>query len=132
MTLAARNVLVIGGGFSGMSAAIECAKLGAQVDLVEIDPGWRNYGAGISLGGATLRAFRQLGILDAFLREGNAADGVLIHLPDGTPIGALPTPRIAGADIPGGGISADNLSRHVRVLASAEFEGRAPATPGRR
>ena len=34
------------------------------------------------------------------------------------------------ADIPGGGISADNLSRHVRVLASDEFEGRAPATPG--
>ena len=33
-------------------------------------------------------------------------------------------------DIPGGGISADNLSRHVRVLASDEFEGRAPATPG--
>ena len=39
------------------------------------------------------------------------------------------TPAFA-ADIPGGGISADNLSRHVRVLASAEFEGRAPATPG--
>ncbi|MBN8491709.1 MAG: FAD-dependent oxidoreductase [Burkholderiales bacterium] len=117
MTLAARNVLVIGGGFSGMSAAIECAKLGAQVDLVEIDPGWRNYGAGISLGGATLRAFRQLGILDAFLREGNAADGVLIHLPDGTPIGALPTPRIAGADIPGGGA----ILRPVlaRILAEA-------------
>jgi len=34
------------------------------------------------------------------------------------------------AEIPGGGISADNLSRHVRVLASDEFEGRAPATPG--
>ncbi|MBD9479266.1 M28 family metallopeptidase [Pseudoxanthomonas sp. PXM02] len=39
------------------------------------------------------------------------------------------TPAFA-ADIPGGGISADNLSRHVRVLASDEFEGRAPATPG--
>ncbi|PPJ41471.1 MULTISPECIES: M28 family metallopeptidase [unclassified Pseudoxanthomonas] len=34
------------------------------------------------------------------------------------------------ADVPGGGISADNLSRHVRVLASDAFEGRAPATPG--
>lgn len=34
------------------------------------------------------------------------------------------------ADIPGGGINPDNLSRHVRVLASDEFEGRAPATPG--
>jgi len=33
------------------------------------------------------------------------------------------------ADVPGGGISADNLSRHVRVLASDAFEGRAPATP---
>jgi hypothetical protein len=27
-------------------------------------------------------------------------------------------------------ISAENLSRHVRTLASDEFEGRAPATPG--
>eukprot|EP01034_Spumella_vulgaris_P041191 gene41191-50988_t len=41
-----------------MAAAIELRKQGAQVDLVEIDPGWRSYGAGISLGGATLRAFR--------------------------------------------------------------------------
>jgi Zn-dependent M28 family amino/carboxypeptidase len=39
------------------------------------------------------------------------------------------TPALA-ADIPGGGISADNLSKHVEVLASDEFEGRAPATPG--
>ena len=34
------------------------------------------------------------------------------------------------ADIPGGGITPDHLSRHVRVLASDAFEGRAPATPG--
>ena len=37
---------------------------------------------------------------------------------------------VLAADVPGGGISADNLSRHVRVLASDAFEGRAPATPG--
>ena len=34
------------------------------------------------------------------------------------------------ADIPGGGITPDHLSRHVHVLASDAFEGRAPATPG--
>ncbi|WP_447938554.1 M28 family metallopeptidase [Pseudoxanthomonas mexicana] len=39
------------------------------------------------------------------------------------------TPAFA-ADIPGGGINPDHLSRHVRVLASDEFEGRAPATRG--
>jgi 2-polyprenyl-6-methoxyphenol hydroxylase-like FAD-dependent oxidoreductase len=117
MTLAARRILIIGGGFSGMSAAIELRKRGADVDLVEIDPGWRNYGAGISLGGATLRAFRQLGVLEAFLREGNAADGVQTFLADGTPLATLPTPRVAGADVPGSGA----ILRPVlaRILAEA-------------
>ncbi|WP_322094322.1 FAD-dependent oxidoreductase [Paraburkholderia bannensis] len=97
------RVLVVGGGFSGMAAAIEFRKRGVEVDLVEIDPGWRSYGAGISLGGATLRAFRTLGVLDDFLATGYAADGVNVALADGTPIGTLPTPRLAGADVPGGG-----------------------------
>jgi 2-polyprenyl-6-methoxyphenol hydroxylase-like FAD-dependent oxidoreductase len=95
MIRAAQDILIIGGGFSGMAAAIELRKLGAHVDLVEIDPGWRSYGAGISLGGATLRAFRQLGILEAFFDRGNAADGVALFLPHGQPIGVLPTCRAA-------------------------------------
>ncbi len=117
MTPVARKILIIGGGFSGMSAAIELRKQGLDVDLVEIDPGWRSYGAGISLGGATLRAFRRLGILDEFMRLGNAADGVEIYLPNGQQIGALPTPRIAGPDVPGGGA----IMRPVlaRILAEA-------------
>ncbi|KPF58291.1 hypothetical protein D621_06845 [beta proteobacterium AAP51] len=117
MSLASPRILVIGGGFSGMAAAIELRKLGAAVDLVEIDPGWRSYGAGISLGGATLRAMRTLGILEAFLREGNAADGVKICLPHGPQVAELPTPRLAGADVPGGGA----ILRPVlaRILADA-------------
>ena len=117
MTLAAQRILIVGGGFSGMSAAIDLRRRGAEVDLVEIDPGWRNYGAGISLGGATLRAFRQLGILDAFLREGHAADGVRLCLPHGPQVAEIPTPRIAGADVPGGGA----ILRPVlaRILADA-------------
>ncbi|MFO1340474.1 MAG: FAD-dependent oxidoreductase [Burkholderiaceae bacterium] len=116
-TPAARTALIVGGGFSGMSAAIQLRKLGVAVDLVEIDPGWRNYGAGISLGGATLRAFRQLGILDAFLAHGNASDGVQIRLPHGPQVAELPTPRIAGPDVPGGGA----IMRPVlaRILAEA-------------
>jgi len=117
MTSPVRKVLIIGGGFSGMSAAIEFAKLGVEVELVEIDPGWRSYGAGISLGGATLRAFRQLGILEAFLEHGAAGDGVQIRLPHGLQVGELPTPRLAGPDVPGGGA----IMRPVlaRLLAEA-------------
>lgn len=111
------RILIVGGGFSGMAAAIELRKQGIDVDLVEIDPGWRSYGAGISLGGATLRAFRRLGILDAFLEHGNASDGVRICLPHGPQVAELPTPRIAGPEIPGGGA----IMRPVlaRILAQA-------------
>ncbi len=103
MPLRGNKILIIGGGFSGMSAAVELRKLGHDVDVVEIDAGWRSYGAGISLGGATLRAFKQLGILDEFLKHGSAHDGVLLHLPTGQQISAIPTPRLAGPDVPGGG-----------------------------
>jgi 2-polyprenyl-6-methoxyphenol hydroxylase-like FAD-dependent oxidoreductase len=103
MNTTVQRVLVIGGGFSGMSAAIELRKRGIGVDLVEIDSGWRSYGAGISLGGATLRAFRTLGILDAFLARGAASDDVDLFTPKGHRIGSVPTPRVAGADVPGGG-----------------------------
>ena len=113
----AQRILIVGGGFSGMSAAIELRKAGAEVDLVEIDPEWRNYGAGISLGGATLRAFRQLGVLDEFLAHGSAQDGVSIRLPHGLEVAQLPTPRLAGPDVPGGGA----IMRPVlgRILADA-------------
>src|SRR5437868_171421 len=112
-----QRILIVGGGFSGMSAAIQLRKAGHEVDLVEIDPEWRNYGAGISLGGATLRAFGQLGVLSEFLAHGSANDGVSIRLPQGQEVGQLPTPRLAGPDVPGGGA----IMRPVlaRILADA-------------
>ena len=100
-----------------MAAAISLRRLGVTVDLIEIDPGWRSYGAGISLGGATFRAFRQLGVLEDFLREGCACDGVALQAPNGMAIAELPTPRIAGPDVPGSGA----IMRPVlaRILAKA-------------
>jgi 2-polyprenyl-6-methoxyphenol hydroxylase-like FAD-dependent oxidoreductase len=112
-----QNVLIIGGGFSGMSAAIELRKRGVAVDLAEIDPGWSSYGAGISLGGATLRAFGNLGILEEFLKQGSATDGVDFYSPAGQHLARLPTPRLAGPDVPGGG----GIMRPVlaKILATA-------------
>ncbi len=98
-----RNALIVGGGFSGMAAAIEMRKRGLDVDLVEIDSGWRSYGAGISLAPPTLRAFRELGVLDAFLARGAAGDGVEAFTANGHKIADIPTPRLAGPDVPGGG-----------------------------
>jgi 2-polyprenyl-6-methoxyphenol hydroxylase-like FAD-dependent oxidoreductase len=115
------SVLVIGGGFSGMAAAIELSKRGHSVDLVELDPHWRSYGAGISIGGPALRAFRTLGVLDDVLAQGAASDGGTIHTADGTPIAELPSPRVAGPDVPGAGaimrpVLAAILAARVRAL----------------
>jgi 2-polyprenyl-6-methoxyphenol hydroxylase-like FAD-dependent oxidoreductase len=96
------KALVIGGGFSGMTVALQLSRQGVAVDLVEIDPGWRSYGAGISLHGSTLRVLRQLGLLERFLEEGYATDGAEIRGPDDAVLMTLPTPRVAGPDVPGG------------------------------
>jgi len=111
------NVLVIGGGFSGSCAAIELRKAGIDVDLVEIDPGWRSYGAGITLNSATLRALGEVGVLPQIVAQGGCSDGVEIFSADGHKLAELPTPRLAGADVPGGG----GIMRPVlaKILAEA-------------
>ncbi|WP_321854135.1 FAD-dependent oxidoreductase [Paraburkholderia tropica] len=98
-----KHALIVGGGFSGMAAAIELRKRGIAVDLVEIDSGWRSYGAGITIGGATLRALGTIGVLDSVMLEGFCADGLDILTADGHHIAELPTPRVAGPNVPGGG-----------------------------
>jgi 2-polyprenyl-6-methoxyphenol hydroxylase-like FAD-dependent oxidoreductase len=98
-----KKILVIGGGFAGMTAALQLSRQGFDVDLVEIDAGWRSYGAGISLHGSTLRVINELGLIDPFMQEGFASDGLELRGPNDVVVAAIPTPRVAGPDIPGGG-----------------------------
>jgi 2-polyprenyl-6-methoxyphenol hydroxylase-like FAD-dependent oxidoreductase len=114
---AVRNVLVVGGGFSGTSAAIQLRKVGIDVDLVEIDPGWRSYGAGITLNGAALRALDRVGILPEIEAQGACTDGAEIYTADGYKLGELNSPRLGGQHVPGGG----GIMRPVlaRILSEA-------------
>lgn len=103
MNAGINKALIIGGGFAGMTAAARLARQGVEVDLLEIDPGWRSYGAGISLHGSTLRVLKELDLLHRFTEEGFASDGVQMRGPDDRILVTLPTPRVAGPDVPGGG-----------------------------
>jgi 2-polyprenyl-6-methoxyphenol hydroxylase-like FAD-dependent oxidoreductase len=95
-----------------MTAALRFAEQGQQVELLEIDADWRSYGAGISLHGATLRVIKQLGLIDAFLAQGAASDGVEMRGPDDAVLFTMPTPRVAGPEVPGGaGILRPALAR---------------------
>jgi 2-polyprenyl-6-methoxyphenol hydroxylase-like FAD-dependent oxidoreductase len=112
-----KRVLIIGGGFSGMSAAIQLRKAGLAVDLVEIDPSWRPEGAGITVAAATMRALETIGVYDEFVRRGNVADALDLRAPNGHKVGEIPSAKIVGSNVKGdGGIMRPELGR---ILADA-------------
>ena len=98
-----RSALIVGAGIGGMSAAIRLRSRGIAVDLVERDPDWRVYGAGISITGPTLRAFGELGVLDEVLADGAFGNGIRFCMSDGQTVGTVPLPRVAGATVPAAG-----------------------------
>lgn len=114
---AVKRVLVIGGGFSGMAAAIQLQRAGIAVDLVELDPAWCPLGAGITINGATLRALETLGVYEQFVEHGWVADGVDLFTAQGQNLAELPTPKPVGSHVSGGGA----IMRPVlaRMLADA-------------
>ena len=111
---AARKVLIVGGGIGGMSAGISLARRGVAVDLIDLDPQWRVYGAGITITGATLRALHGLGVLDAVREHAYTGSGIQVCDTQGQPLSLVPTPVVSapGVDIPGtGGIMRPVLHR---------------------
>jgi 2-polyprenyl-6-methoxyphenol hydroxylase-like FAD-dependent oxidoreductase len=88
------KVLVVGGGIGGMATAIRLRESGIAVDLVDVDPQWRVYGAGITITGPTLRAYRRLGLLDAIKAEGAITNGSRIFRFDGHLLRDLDEPAL--------------------------------------
>jgi 2-polyprenyl-6-methoxyphenol hydroxylase-like FAD-dependent oxidoreductase len=100
-----RKLLVVGGGFAGMSLAIRMREIGWEVDLVEIDPEWRVYGAGISITAPTYRASKRLGIIEELIARGYAShQGVRICTPSGKVIAEMPAEPIEPGMPTAGGI----------------------------
>jgi 2-polyprenyl-6-methoxyphenol hydroxylase-like FAD-dependent oxidoreductase len=100
-----RQVLIVGGGFAGMALAIKLRELGWAADLIEIDPQWRVYGAGISISGPTYRAARRLGITEALVARGFAShSGVRICAANGKVVAEIPSHPIEPGLPTNGGI----------------------------
>lgn len=114
------RVLVVGGGIGGMSAAIALRQRGVSVDLVDIDPEWRVYGAGITITGPTLRAFNRLGIIEAVAREGYFSDRVEFYNAEGKLISTLESPVLEPGIPAAGGILRPVLHRIMSERTVAE------------
>lgn len=114
------NALIVGGGIGGMSAAITLRKLGVQVDLIDLDRDWRVYGAGITITGATLRAFKALGVLGPVIESAYTGEGIQVCDVAGHRIARVPTPLVADDDVPSsGGIMRPLLHK---ILSSRTLE----------
>lgn len=114
------SALVIGGGIAGMSAALVLSRLGVAVDLIDADPEWRTYGAGISVTGTSLRALDDLGLLDEVRARGNVASGIKGRSPDGSILFEVPPSPDAPPIQCSGGIMRSELHEilSLRVKAS--------------
>jgi 2-polyprenyl-6-methoxyphenol hydroxylase-like FAD-dependent oxidoreductase len=116
MRKGATRALIVGGGIGGMAAAIALRRQGAEVELVDIDPEWKVYGAGITITGPTLRAFRDLGLFEAIQREGFFSVGGHMFLYDGTLLSKTVTPPIEPGLPASGGIMRPKLHQ---IMSSA-------------
>ena len=77
------TALIVGGGIGGMAAAIALAARGVQVELIDLDPDWRVYGAGITITGATLRAYKHIDMVGDIATHGAVFPGSAIFLFNG-------------------------------------------------
>lgn len=97
-----QRALIVGGGIGGMCAAIELSKQGIDVELLEVNPNWAPDGAGITISGPTLRALRQIGVVDEVLREGGFWRAIDICDASGELTRTVPIAALPGAeDLPG-------------------------------
>jgi 2-polyprenyl-6-methoxyphenol hydroxylase-like FAD-dependent oxidoreductase len=118
--LEAQNILVVGGGIGGLTAAIALRGAGHSVTVIERDPTWSVYGVGIIQQSNVVRAMAQLGLLDDYLSAGVGFDAVEIFLPHGAKVARVPTPPLVPGKPANVGIGRPALHKVLgdRTLAS--------------
>jgi 2-polyprenyl-6-methoxyphenol hydroxylase-like FAD-dependent oxidoreductase len=82
--LPVQDVLVVGGGVAGLSAAIALGERGANVTVLERSDGDARVGAAIGIGGRPVWALEELGILEpikkvALVRPIDGPDEAMVH-----------------------------------------------------
>jgi 2-polyprenyl-6-methoxyphenol hydroxylase-like FAD-dependent oxidoreductase len=121
--MAAKGILVIGGGIGGLAAAIAARRAGIEVDLIEVRTDWKVYHVGILVQGNFLRALERLDIVDEVVAAGFAIDRIEFQDLRGNGLFTITGTRLASPQYPTDlGITRpalhDVLTRNARRLGA--------------
>jgi 2-polyprenyl-6-methoxyphenol hydroxylase-like FAD-dependent oxidoreductase len=105
------DILIIGGGIGGLTAAIALRRDGHRVTVIEKDPDWSVYGVGIIQQANVIRAMADLGLVDDYMSASVGFDKVAIHLPNGIMVVEVPMPRLVEGYPPAVGIGRPALHK---------------------
>ncbi|MCS3695166.1 2-polyprenyl-6-methoxyphenol hydroxylase-like FAD-dependent oxidoreductase [Bradyrhizobium elkanii] len=97
---AVKNVIVLGGGIGGLTAAHALRRIGVSVRVIEMGDRSDRIGTGITLLGNALRALAELELVEACLQGGHGWDVVSIRDAAGNPLLQQFSPRIWDPDRP--------------------------------
>jgi 2-polyprenyl-6-methoxyphenol hydroxylase-like FAD-dependent oxidoreductase len=100
MSTAVNRVLIVGGGLSGVSAAICLQREGIDVEIIEREPVWGALGTGITLMGPAMRALKQLGVLEQCMAEGDGGSEMCLFNAEGDLLHTLEIHGLLGPDWP--------------------------------
>lgn len=117
--ISGKTILIVGGGVGGMATAIRMAELGGKVTLIDLDPNWRVYGAGITITGPTLRAYKRLGMIDEIKTQGAITNGSSIFRYDGLHLQDMDEPALEEGLPATGGIMRPVLHRIMQARVKA-------------
>lgn len=96
------SVLVVGAGLGGLSLALRLRQVGIEADVVEIEPELTIAGAGLTLNGASLRAFAAMGLLEQIKQKGHCHDTGTLRDANGKLLYPPMAARVYGPDVPNG------------------------------
>lgn len=113
-----KKVLIVGGGISGLSAALALQKIGIEAEIAEKQLEWDVYGVGIIQPPNALRALNEIGLAGACMEQGTSYPGFDYYTGTGHFMFYGPSPTIPG--YPGvNGISRKKL-HHILIDAVQE------------
>jgi 2-polyprenyl-6-methoxyphenol hydroxylase-like FAD-dependent oxidoreductase len=121
--MAEKRILIVGAGIGGLGAAAALGSAGHGVDVVEIKPEPNVYGVGINQPGNSLRALKQIGVLDDVLDAGFVFNSWIFKDSEGNVVVDVKS-KLGGEGIPANnGLSRRDL--HTILIGAADSAGAA-------